>query len=65
MARLSLRTARDTAISDDVPASLAPLQTNPMGAQSLPLLVALARRHAREIVVASSRTMVLAIEVTP
>ena len=65
MARLSLRTAHDTAISDDVPASLAPLQTNPMGAQSLPLLVALARRQARGIVIASGRDTALAVEVTP
>ncbi len=65
IARLSLRNGHDAAISDDVPASLAPLQANPMGAQSLPLLVALVRRHAREIVVASSRETVLAIEVTP
>jgi hypothetical protein len=55
----------DVSVSDDVPASLAPLRSNPMGAQSLPLLVALARRHACEIVVASGRDTALAIEVTP
>ncbi|MET0231493.1 MAG: beta-ketoacyl synthase chain length factor [Rhodanobacteraceae bacterium] len=65
IARLALRVAHDEALSDDVPASFAPLRANPMGAQSLPLLVALARRDAREIVVASSRHAVLAIEVTP
>jgi hypothetical protein len=65
IARLSLRTAHEATISDDVPASFAPLQTNPMGAQSLPLLVALARRRAGEIIIASSRHTMLAIEVTP
>ena len=65
IARLALRPTHDATVSDDVPASFLPLKSNPMGAQSLPLLVALARRHAREIVVASSRKTVLAIEVTP
>jgi hypothetical protein len=65
LARLTLRSAREAAMSDDVPASLAPLKANPMGAQALPLLVALARRQAREIVVASGRDTALAIEVTP
>jgi hypothetical protein len=65
LARLALRSASNREISDDVPASFAPLTSNPMGAQALPLLVALARRHAREIVVASGRNTVLSIEVTP
>jgi hypothetical protein len=65
LARLALRNASGTSASGDVPASLAPLEANPMGAQSLPLLVALARRHAREIVVASGCDRVLSIEVTP
>lgn len=65
IARLALRAAGDVSVSDDVPASLAPLRSNPMGAQSLPLLVALARRRACEIVVASGRDTALAIEVTP
>ena len=65
IARLALRTANDATVSDAVPPSLAPLESNPMGAQSLPLLVALARRHACEIVVASGRDTALAIEVTP
>ena len=65
LAELVLRRASGRALSDDVPASLAPLATNPMGAQALPLLVALARRTAREVVVASGRDTLLAIEVTP
>ncbi|HVT31832.1 MAG TPA: beta-ketoacyl synthase chain length factor, partial [Rhodanobacteraceae bacterium] len=50
IARLALRTASETPASDGVPLSLAPLQSNPMGAQALPLLVALARRRAGGIV---------------
>lgn len=65
IARLVMRSATGPRISSDVPVSLAPLASNPTGAQSLPLLVALARRRAREIVAAASRTTVLAIEVTP
>lgn len=65
IARLALRTSGESSVSDDVPASLAPLRANPMGAQSLPLLVALAQRRAREIVVASGKGTALAIEVTP
>jgi hypothetical protein len=65
IARLAMRMTRGVAAADDVPASLAPLRANPMGAQSLPLFVALARRDAREIVVAAGRDTALAIEVTP
>jgi hypothetical protein len=65
LARLTLRTLPRTAASDGVPFSLAPLKSNPMGAQALPLLVALARRCAGQIVVASGPDSALAIEVTP
>jgi hypothetical protein len=65
IARFALRTISDTAASSDVPRSLEPLQSNPMGAQALPLLVALARRRAGEIFIASGRDTALAIEVTP
>jgi hypothetical protein len=64
-AKLALRTISDTAASSDIPRSLAPLRSNPIGVQALPLLVALARRRASEIFVASGRDRTLAIEVTP
>jgi hypothetical protein len=65
IARLALRTNSDNVLSSDIPHSLEPLRSNPMGAQALPLLVALARRRAGEIIVASGRDTTLAIEVTP
>jgi hypothetical protein len=65
IARLALRTMPRTVAPSDVPPSLAPLRSNPMGAQTLPLLVALARRNAGEIVIASGRATSLAIEMTP
>jgi hypothetical protein len=65
LAQLALHRRVNAPVSDDVPASFAPLKSNPMGAQALPLLVALARRDAREIVVAAGRETTLAIEVMP
>ncbi|HSS06978.1 MAG TPA: beta-ketoacyl synthase chain length factor [Rhodanobacteraceae bacterium] len=64
IARLSLRTT-SLATTDATPSSLAPLRGNPMGAQALPLLVALARREPATIVIASGAGTALAVEVTP
>ena len=65
LARLSLQTVPQPSASNDAPASLAPLAGNPMAAQSLPLLVALSRREASNIIIASGTDTFLSVEVTP
>jgi hypothetical protein len=65
IAQLSLRTTPQLPASDTTPPSLAPLLGNPMGAQALPLLVALARREPATVVIASSTSTALTVEVTP
>jgi len=65
LARLSLQTTQQSTALNDAPASLAPLATNPMGEQSLPLLVALGRRERAHVLIASSADTALSIEVTP
>ena len=65
IARLSLRSTQRTPTVGTTAPSLAPLLDNPMGAQALPLLAAIARRETVEIVIASGPDTALAVEVTP
>lgn len=64
LARLSLQTTQQPTASNDAPASLAPLAANPMAEQSLPLLIALARRETTQVIIASGAGTALRIEVT-
>jgi hypothetical protein len=65
LACLSLRPAQPTARPSATPAALTPLAQNPMAAQALPLLAALARRGSTEVVLASGTNIPLRIVVTP
>jgi hypothetical protein len=65
LASLSLKPKRHEGTATEVPRSLTPLLGNPMAAQALPLLVALAQKRAAEIMLASGEGTSLCIEVMP
>ena len=64
LARFSLRGGA-AAPDDDIPAALAPLAKNPMAAQALPLLAALAARRAGTVTLPAGENTSLDVEMTP
>jgi beta-ketoacyl synthase-like protein len=64
LARFSLR-AGTAAANDGIPRALAPLAKNPMAAQALPLLAALAARRAATITLPAGDGRSLDVEVAP
>jgi hypothetical protein len=65
LARLSLRTAQTPAADTALPPTLAALAGNPMAAQALPLLLALAQNRPAEVALPAGAQGSLTIVVTP
>ena len=65
LASLSLDLAQAASAADDVPGQFAPFLRNPMAAQALPLLVALAQKRSTAIMLASGEGTSLRVEVRP
>jgi hypothetical protein len=65
LASLSLDLAQAASAADYVPGQFAPFLRNPMAAQALPLLVALAQKRSAAIMLASGADTSLRVEVTP
>jgi hypothetical protein len=65
LARLSLQVVPEPSASTDTPPFLAPLAGNPMAVQALPLLVAIGRHEAANVIVTSGAETSLRIEVMP
>jgi hypothetical protein len=63
LARLSLQLAQHETVAVDVPRPLASFVRNPMAAQALPLLVALAQKRVAEIMLASGEHTSLCVGV--
>ena len=63
LATLSLRLVVDGAIDEEIPSSLAAIAANPMAMQSIPFLVALAKRSARSVDVRAGDGNALRVEI--